>query len=132
MLLFPFLLTATFSLSQEEMDNAILTPPFLSDFVNARQIRNLTITSTTDTKAAISGLFYTKPFFTLSPSLQPTYLVLTQLEFHSFDGKIISGESNGIARLADIRIYDCVFRDGFSSVMSVKGPKKERRDAETY
>lgn len=118
------LFTFAFSLTQEETDQAILTPAFLSDFVNARQIRNLTITSQNE-MAYINGQYFVKPVFDLLSSLQPTYLVLNQLSFHSFDGKIFNGEAHGLAKFADLLVYDCEFKNGFSSVATIKGPDAE-------
>ena len=121
---FALFITATIALTQDEMDQAILTPAFLSDFVNARQIRNLTITAQNQ-MASINGRYFTKPVFDLLSSLQPTYLVLNQLSFHSFDGKIINGESHGLAKFADVLVYECEFKNGFSSVATIKGPSAD-------
>ena len=124
MILALFFAVNAFSLNQEEMDNAMLTPAFLSDFVNARQIRNLTISAQNE-MASINGQYFIKPVFDLLSTLQPTYLVLNQLSFHSFDGKIINGESHGLAKFADLHVYDCEFKNGFSTVATIKGPEKE-------
>lgn len=124
------LFASSFSLTQDEMDQVILKPAFLSDFVNARQIRNLTITSQNE-MASINGRYFVKPVFDLLSSIQPTYLVLNQLSFHSFDGKIINGESHGLAKFADVLIYECEFKNGFSSVATVKGPNVDSSHDDT-
>ena len=121
MILLNFLILSVFSLTQEEMDTAILSPAFLSDFVNARQIRNLTLTSQNQ-MVSVNGQYFIKPVFDLLSTLQPTYLSINQIRFHSFDGKIINGESHGLAKFADVYISECEFLNGFSSVATVKGP----------
>ena len=117
---------AVFSLTEEEQDQLILTPAHLSDFITARQVRNLTVSGKKDI-APIYGKYFRKPLIQLLQSLQPTTLQLRSMYFQSFDGMIIKGEARGLAKFADILVYDCTFNEGNQHAIHIHGPA--RREA---
>ena len=115
------LLPASFGLSQQEIDKLALTPSYLSDFVNARQLRNLTIAGANDL-STVSSMYFTKTMFNLIPTLNPTYFELRSLIFNKFDGMIINGKSHGLSKVADVFIYNCQFNEGSAGVIDIQGP----------
>ncbi|KAK8894750.1 hypothetical protein M9Y10_023187 [Tritrichomonas musculus] len=107
--------------SDPEIDTVFFKAPILSDFVNSRQLRNLTISGQNEL-TPIFGQYFTKTMFNLLPSLNPTYLTFRSMYFTKFDGMLINGESKGLAKFADLYIYDCNFIEGNSNIMNIQGP----------
>ena len=111
------------SLTEEEQDELILTPAHLSDFVTARQLRNLTVSGKKDL-GKIYGQYFRKPMFELLQSTQPTLLQIRQMYFQGFDGMIVKGVARGTAKFADVYIYDCTFNEGNQHAIHIHGPSK--------
>ncbi|OHT00628.1 hypothetical protein TRFO_32651 [Tritrichomonas foetus] len=78
----------------------------------------------------ISSQYFTKPMFNLLQSLQPTFLTLRTLTFTNFDGMLVNGDARGLAKFADVFIYDCNFKDGNTNMISINGPSKENAKTE--
>jgi hypothetical protein len=123
------LLACSMSLTEEEQDELILTPPHLSDFVAARQVRNLTLSGKKEL-APIYGRYFRKPLIQLLQSTQPHVLQLRSMYFQSFDGMVIKGEARGMAKFADIIVYDCSFVEGNQHAIHILGPSQNQRYAE--
>lgn len=122
---FPFIICFSYSTDfvGDEIDIP-LAPAILSDFITARQVRNLTMSGKKEL-APINGRFFTKPLVTLLQSLQPTVLQFRSMMFQSFDGMIIKGEARGFAKFADIMIYDCNFEGGNQHAIHIEGPSED-------
>jgi hypothetical protein len=110
-----------FSLSAEEQDELILTPSHLSDFITARQVRNLTVSGKKEL-APVYGRYFRKPLIELLESQKPQVLQLRSMYFQSFDGMVIKGEARGIAKFADIVVYDCTFNEANQQAIHLIGP----------
>jgi hypothetical protein len=128
-MLLALLLSSSASFSEEEQDELILTPPHLSDFVAARQVRNLTLSGKKEL-APIYGRYFRKPLIQLLQSTQPHVLQLRSMYFQSFDGMVIKGEARGMAKFADIIVYDCSFVEGNQHAIHILGPSQNQRYAE--
>jgi hypothetical protein len=113
----------SFSLTEEEQDELILTPTHLSDFIAARQVRNLTVSGKKEL-APIYGRYFRKPLVELVQSTLPHALHLRSMYFQSFDGLILKGEARGMTRFADILLYDCTFNEGNSAAIHIIGPSQ--------
>lgn len=100
----------------------IFEPAYLSDFINSRQLRNLTVSGKKELKPII-GQYFFKPLVELTQSLNPTILQLHNMYFKSFDGIVINGEARGIARFADLIVYGSTFIDGNSNAIKIHGPE---------
>lgn len=109
---------ATFSLSidqsapesDEELQDSenLMKPSILSDFLTARQSRNITMHGKKE-NGIINGQFFRKPLVNLLQSAQPCVINLRQMYFESFDGIILKGEGVGLARFPDIVLRECSF-----------------------
>jgi hypothetical protein len=121
--LFSALFIAALSLTEEEQDDLILKPAHLSDFITARQVRNLTVSGQKEL-APIYGRYFRKPLIELLQSTQPHALQLRSMYFQSFDGMVIKGEARGMARFANIVVYDCTFNEGNQHAIHILGPTK--------
>ena len=121
--------TSAFSITEDdpEIDTVFFKAPVLSDFVNSRQLRNLTISGQNEI-TPIFGQYFTKTMFNLLPSLSPTFLTFRSMYFTKFDGMLFNGESKGLAKFADLYIYDCNFVDGNSNIMSIQGPDYQKAE----
>ena len=108
--------------SEEEQNELIFQPAFLSDFITARQFRNLTVSGKKEF-APINGRFFRKPLVNLMQSLQPTMLQLHTLHFQSFDGMILKGEAHGLANFPNILIHNCNFVGGNQHAIHIRGPE---------
>ena len=125
------LILFTFSITEEdpEIEEILYKPAFLSDFINSRQLRNITLSGKSDLMPISSTYFY-KPLFELQQSLQPTFFTLRTLTFKNFDGMLLNGESRGLAKFPDVFIYDCNFKDGTSGLINIQGPSVPSYDSE--
>jgi hypothetical protein len=124
MYLFAALLIPISSLTEEEQDEIILKPANLSDFITARQVRNLTVSGKKEL-APIYGRYFRKPLIELLQSTQPHALQIRSMYFQSFDGMVIKGEARGMARFADIVVYDCTFNEGNQHAIHIIGPSQK-------
>jgi hypothetical protein len=118
------LASLSYCLSEEEQDELILTPAHLSDFITARQVRNLTVSGKKEL-APINGRYWKKPLVELLQSQSPTVLQLRSMYFQSFDGMVIKGEARGIAKFADIVVYDCTFNEANQQAIHIMGPTSQ-------
>jgi hypothetical protein len=121
MIVLSIFLAASFSLTEEEQDELILTPPHLSDFIGARQVRNLTVSGKKEL-APIYGRYFRKPLIQLLQSTQPHILHLRSMYFQSFDGIVIKGKARGIMPFADIIVSDCTFTGSNAPALDITGP----------
>jgi hypothetical protein len=112
------------SLTEEEQDELILRPDHLSDFIAARQVRNLTVSGKKEI-APIYGKYFRKPLIQLLQSTQPHLLQLRSMYFQSFDGIVVRGDARGMARFADLVVYDCTFNEGNAQAIRISGPAQK-------
>ena len=126
-----FFIPRIYSVTQDdpEIDTLFLEPQIISDFVNSKQLRNLTITGDNEL-TPINGRYFTKIMFDLWPTLSPTFLSFQSVAFVNFDGLLFNGESKGMAKFADLFLYDCSFTDGSTSIMNIRGPKHDHSDSQ--
>lgn len=104
-----------------ENDKSLLDPPVLSDFITARQSRNLTIKGQKEVEPIV-GRYFRKPLVNLLQGVQPSILNLRRLFFTNFDGMILKGESNCLAKFPDIMIVDCTFKAANQHPIHINGP----------
>jgi hypothetical protein len=121
MIFLALLAASGYCLTEDEQDELILTPSHLSDFITARQVRNLTVSGKKEL-APVYGRYFRKPLVELLQSQQPTVLQLRSMYFQSFDGMVIKGEARGIAKFADIVVYDCTFNEANQQAIHIMGP----------
>jgi hypothetical protein len=124
MLVLSALCVVAFSLTEEEQDELILKPDHLSDFIAARQVRNLTVSGKKEI-APIYGRYFRKPLIQLLQSTQPHLLHLRSMYFQSFDGIVVKGEARGMARFADLIVYDCTFNEANQHAIHIMGPTQK-------
>ena len=105
----------------EDEDNSLYNPPLLSDFITARQSRNLTVNGKNALKPIV-GRYFRKPLVNLLQGVQPSMINFRKLFFTNFDGIILKGESNCLAKFPDIMIVDCTFKAANQHPIQINGP----------
>ena len=106
---------------EEDEDKSLLDPPILSDFITARQSRNLTVKGQKELEPIV-GRYFRKPLVNLLQGVQPSILNFRRLFFTNFDGIILKGESNCLAKFPDIVIVDCTFKYANQHPIQINGP----------
>lgn len=106
---------------EEDEDNSLYNPPLLSDFITARQSRNLTVSGKNAVKPIV-GRYFRKPLVNLLQGVQPSMINFRKLFFTNFDGIILKGESNCLAKFPDIMIVDCTFKAANQHPIQINGP----------
>lgn len=114
---------------QEEDESRLYSPPVLSDFLTARQQRNITLTGKKELEP-INGRYFRKPLVNLIQSGAPSYISFRRLFFDSFDGIILKGESNCLAKFPDIVITDSTFSKSNQHPIHINGPRENERALE--
>ncbi|EAY07459.1 hypothetical protein TVAG_499450 [Trichomonas vaginalis G3] len=102
-------------------DKSLFQPPVLSDFITARQSRNLTVKGQKELEPIV-GRYFRKPLVNLLQGVQPSVLNFRRLYFTNFDGMILKGESNCLAKFPDIMIVDCTFKAANQHPIHINGP----------
>ena len=116
-----YLIIQCFSNENINYDTEILKPSILSDFITARQSRNISLNGKKEIEP-IYGKFFRKPLVNLLQSIQPSVLNFRRLFFTNFDGIILKGEANCLAKFPDIMIYDCTFTEANQHPIHINGP----------
>lgn len=126
-----FFIPSVYSITEDDpnIDKIFFQPQILSDFVNAKQLRNLTISGQNEI-TPVNGAYFTKIMFDLMPSLNPTMLTFQSMFFTNFDGLLFNGESKSLAKFADLFIYDCSFTHGRAQIMTIHGPPKPNQESQ--
>ena len=106
---------------EEDEDDSLYNPPLLSDFITARQSRNLTVNGKNALKPIV-GRYFRKPLVNLLQGVQPSLINFRKLFFTNFDGIILKGESNCLAKFPDIMIVDCTFKAANQHPIQINGP----------
>ena len=114
--------SSAYCFSEAEQVELVANPAFLSDFITARQFRNLTVSGKKEI-APIDGRFFRKPLINLMQSLQPNTLELHSLCFNRFDGMVLKGEARGMAKFPSVLIQDCKFVGGNTDAIYIRGPE---------
>ena len=107
--------------AEDEIGKKLMQPPILSDFLTARQSRNITMHGKKE-KGIINGQYFRKPLVNLLQGTHPCVINLRQMYFTSFDGIILKGEGIGFSRFPDIVINDCSFVKHNQHPIHVHGP----------
>jgi len=102
----------------------ILKPATLSDFITARQSRNISLNGKKELEP-IYGRYFRKPLVNLLQSVNPSVLNFRRLFFTNFDGIILKGESNCLAKFPDIMIFDCTFSEANQHPIHINGPSQK-------
>lgn len=130
MLFFAF---ALFSLSKKERVEAaeLMSPEILSDIITARQSRNLTLRGHKDL-TKISGQYFRKPLVNLLQGSNPSVLNFRKLLFSNFDGMVVKGESNCIAKFPDISIKDCTFTNSNQHPIHIENKRADEAEQNIF
>lgn len=128
--LFFFLAKLSLCADDDEQDDPFVKPAVISDFINARQMRNVTFSGRKGL-APIICQYFTKPIVDLLQSLQPAVLELRAMHFKSFDGIIVKGQARGIALFPDLTINECNFDEGNIHAIQINGPQIYDEDDES-